>query len=117
MPIRPNYRAPLGRGNVVAHDPARWAGLRNRGPLGLRHRANDEPKRQRQRRVGPQPNRGPLDPGNRADDDPNISPNGELSLSPGQRPGVSVPQTICALKGRNTCLDATARQKRVRLSS
>ena len=101
----------------VAHDPARWAGLRNRGLLGLRHRANDEPKRQRQRRVGPQPNRGPLDPGNRADDDPNISPNGELSLSPGQRPGVSVPQTICALKGRNTCLDATARQKRVRLSS
>ena len=34
----PAYRAPLGRTNLLmAGDPARWAGLRNHGPLARTH--------------------------------------------------------------------------------
>jgi hypothetical protein len=37
----PAYRAPLGRMNCsVIRDPARWAGLRNRGPLARTHRTH-----------------------------------------------------------------------------
>src|SRR6478609_11995901 len=32
-PDVPRYRAPLGRMNVMTGDPARWAGLRDDGPL------------------------------------------------------------------------------------
>lgn len=33
MQMRPGDRAPLGRGHLLARDPARWAGLRDDAPL------------------------------------------------------------------------------------
>lgn len=41
LQMRAGYRAPLGRGNVfMVRYPARWAGLRNHGPLGRNVSAN-----------------------------------------------------------------------------
>ena len=72
-----DHRAPLGRRKLfVIRYPARWAGLRDHGALGLNFGAN----------AARLTDDGPLGL--------NLSANGAQSLSPGQRPGFAIPTNI-----------------------
>ena len=77
LQLRAGYRAPLGRGNIfVVCYPARWAGLRDVGPLGQNTSAGLN-RRQ-------------------------FSASCASFLSPAQRPGSSSAQNSCGIKGRDT---------------